>query len=241
MTDLRAHLAEELLESMIPTHFVRLERMPLTSNGKIDRSSLPEPTAENIQPAQDFAAPSTETEKTLAALWCDLLKIESIGRRDNFFDLGGHSLLVIRVVSRMRKTFGVDVQLRNLFERPTVAELAEMIDGMRWVAETPSVSERPREEILQFHARGDRPPLYFFNGDLVSGHSSVRRMVELFGPDYPIISIDPHGLRGEPIPPSIEQMAADRLPLILEGRRAARSSWAANATAPWWRSKQPAC
>jgi len=134
VADLRAHLAAELLESMIPTHYVCLERMPLTSNGKIDRSSLPKPTAENTQPAQDFAAPSTETEKTLAALWCDLLKVESIGRRDNFFDLGGESLLVMRAVSRMRKTFGVDVQLRNLFERPTLAELAEVIDGMRWVA-----------------------------------------------------------------------------------------------------------
>ncbi|MCP3416928.1 non-ribosomal peptide synthetase [Bradyrhizobium brasilense] len=149
VADLRAHLAEELLESMIPTHYVRLERMPLTSNGKIDRSSLPEPTAENIQPAQVFAAPSTETEKALAALWCQLLKLESIGRHDNFFELGGESLLVVRAVSRMRKIFGVDVQLRNLFERPTLAELAEVIDGMRWVADSnaPSLSEGPREEV----------------------------------------------------------------------------------------------
>jgi thioesterase domain-containing protein len=79
-----------------------------------------------------------------------------------------------------------------------------------------AAARQQREEIFQFHARGDRPPLYFFNGDLISGHLSVRRMAELFGPDYPIISIDPHGLRGEPIPPSIEEMAADCLPLILE-------------------------
>jgi hypothetical protein len=98
----------------------------------------------------------------------------------------------------------------------------------------------PAPQFFQFHAGGDRPPLYFFNGDLVSGgHSSVRRMVELFGPDYPIISIDPHGLRGEPIPLSIEEMAADRLPLILKRLASGHSAWA--ATAPWWRSKQPAC
>ncbi|QIG92108.1 non-ribosomal peptide synthetase [Bradyrhizobium sp. 6(2017)] len=149
VADLRAHLAEELLEAMIPTHYVRLERMPLTPNGKVDRASLPEPTAENIQPAQEFVAPSTETEKTLAALWCDLLKVRSIGRHDNFFDLGGESLLVVRTVARMRKTFGVDVQLRNLFERPTLAELAEVIDGMRWVADSEAAapSAGPREEI----------------------------------------------------------------------------------------------
>ncbi|MGY3483072.1 amino acid adenylation domain-containing protein [Bradyrhizobium sp. USDA 4011] len=149
VAELRAHLAEELLESMIPTHYVCLERMPLTSNGKIDRSSLPEPTADSIQPAHEFVAPSTETEKTLAALWCNLLKVKSIGRYDNFFDLGGESLLVVRAVARMRKIFGVDVQLRNLFERPTVAELAEVIDGMRWVADSraASLSGGPREEI----------------------------------------------------------------------------------------------
>ncbi|WP_338832299.1 non-ribosomal peptide synthetase [Bradyrhizobium sp. 27S5] len=149
VADLRAHLAEELLEAMIPTHCVRLERMPLTPNGKVDRASLPEPTAENIQPAQEFVAPSTETEKTLAALWCDLLKVKSIGRHDNFFDLGGESLLVVRTVARMRKTFGVDVQLRNLFERPTLAELAEVIDGMRWLVDSDAAapSAGPREEI----------------------------------------------------------------------------------------------
>ncbi|MGO4527357.1 amino acid adenylation domain-containing protein [Microvirga sp. 2MCAF35] len=147
--DLRAHLAEELTDAMMPTHFIRLDRMPLTTNGKVDRAALPEPTAENIQPENDFVAPSTETEKALAALWCDLLKVDSIGRNDNFFGLGGHSLLVMRAVSRLRETFGVDVQLRNLFERPTVAELAEVIDGMLWMAgsETISTSEGPREEI----------------------------------------------------------------------------------------------
>lgn len=149
VADLRAHLAEELPESMMPTHFIHLERMPLTTNGKIDRAALPEPTAENIQSTHDFVAPSTETEKTLAALWCDLLKVETIGRNDNFFRMGGHSLLVMRAVSRLRETFGVDVQLRNLFERPTVAELAEVIDGMLWMAEAkePSTSHGPREEI----------------------------------------------------------------------------------------------
>lgn len=149
VAELRAHLLDELPEFMMPTHFVRLERMPLTINGKIDRAALPEPTAENIQPSQDFVAPLTGTEKRLAALWCDLLKIESIGRTDSFFELGGHSLLAMRAVSRLRETFGVDVQLRNLFERPTVAGLSELIDGMLWVEESraSAASNGPREEI----------------------------------------------------------------------------------------------
>lgn len=147
--ELRSHLAEELPEPMMPTYFIPLEKMPLTSNGKIDRAALPDPTAENVQPAHDFVAPLTETEKTLAALWRDLLKVDAIGRDDNFFDMGGHSLLVMRAVSRLRETFGVDVQLRNLFERPTVSGLAEVIDGMLWVAGSKAAvpSAGPREEI----------------------------------------------------------------------------------------------
>lgn len=148
--DLRAHLAEQLLQSMIPTQYVRLDRMPLTSNGKVDRSLLPAPTAENNETAEDFAAPETETEKRLAGLWGDLLKVKAIGRNDNFFELGGSSLLVTRAMARMRKSFGVDVQLRNLFERPTLAGLAELIDGMRWVAAAGTAapsSNGPTEEI----------------------------------------------------------------------------------------------
>ena len=85
----------------------------------------------------------------MLALWKEVLKVPSLGVQDNFFDLGGESLLVVRAVARMRKMFGVDVQLRNLFERPTVAELAEVIDGMRWVADSraSSLSGGPREEI----------------------------------------------------------------------------------------------
>lgn len=149
VADLRAHLAEELLPSMIPTYYVRLKRMPLTSNGKIDRASLPQPTAENNEPAEDFEAPETETEKKLAALWGGLLKVQQIGRRDNFFELGGASLLVTRAMAQMRKAFGVDVQLRNLFERPTLAGLAELIDALRWAAASgaASSSNEPLEEI----------------------------------------------------------------------------------------------
>lgn len=147
--DLRAHLADSLPEAMIPTHFVHMERMPLTTNGKIDRTALPEPTSENTQTLQDFIAPSTPTERKLAALWCDLLKVEAIGRNDNFFRLGGHSLLVMRAVSRIRDVFDVDIQLRNLFERPSISELAEVIDGMLWMAgpKEASISQGPREEI----------------------------------------------------------------------------------------------
>ena len=134
--DLRAHLATWLPEYMLPAYFIRLDKLPLTSNGKVDRQALPALAYENIQPAHDFVGPRTETEKALAAIWRELLVVENIGINDDFFDLGGQSLVAIKAVSRVRDVFGVDLPLRNLFERPTVGGLAEVIDGLSWVANT---------------------------------------------------------------------------------------------------------
>jgi amino acid adenylation domain-containing protein len=149
VAELRAHLAKWLPDYMQPTYYIRLDRLPLTSNGKIDRQSLPALCYENIQPARDVVAPRTETEKALAAIWSELLYVENIGINDDFFDLGGQSLVAIKAVSRIRDVFEVDLPLRNLFERPTVAGLAEVIDGLSWVAKAkaPTHDGGDREEI----------------------------------------------------------------------------------------------
>jgi acyl carrier protein len=151
VAELREHLAKELPDYMLPTYFIRLDKLPLTSNGKVDRRALPAFSYETIQPASDFMPPRTETEKALAAIWSELLNVQHIGVDDDFFDLGGQSLVAIKAVSRIRDVFGVDVALRNLFERPTVAGLAEVIDGLSWVtqAKTPASpgSAQDREEI----------------------------------------------------------------------------------------------
>ena len=132
--DLRAHLGKELPDYMLPTYFVRVDRMPLTSNGKIDRKALPPVASEDVQTAENVVAPRTETEKAVAAIWTQLLNVHAIGVNDDFFEHGAQSLVAIRAVSRIRDVFGVDLSLRNLFERPTVAGLAEVIDGLSWVA-----------------------------------------------------------------------------------------------------------
>jgi amino acid adenylation domain-containing protein len=146
--ELRAHLATWLPDYMIPTYFIRLDRLPLTSNGKVDRQALPALVYENIQPAHEVAGPRTETEKALAAIWRDLLVVENIGINDDFFDLGGQSLVAIKALSRIRDTFEVDLPLRNLFERPTIAGLAEVIDQLAWVAKAngPAADAVEREE-----------------------------------------------------------------------------------------------
>ncbi len=146
--DLRAHLATWLPDYMLPTYFIRLDKLPLTTNGKVDRHALPALAYENMRPASDVVGPRTETEKALAAIWRELLVVENIGINDDFFDLGGQSLVAIKAVSRIRDTFEVDLPLRNLFERPTIAGLAEVIDQLAWVAQAnaPVSDAAEREE-----------------------------------------------------------------------------------------------
>jgi iturin family lipopeptide synthetase A len=126
-TTLRNGLKTRLPQYMIPSGFVLMERFPLTSNGKIDRNSLPTFSFENIKSSQEFVTPQTETEMALAAIWSELLKVESIGIYDSFFDLGGHSLMAIRALSRIRDEFDVDLPIQTLFESPTIADLANIL------------------------------------------------------------------------------------------------------------------
>jgi amino acid adenylation domain-containing protein len=122
---LTAHVSEDLPDYMVPAAWVRIHSIPLTPNGKIDRAALPKPS-ESARTTVD-GTPRNETEQKLAAVWREVLKKESVGIHDNFFALGGHSLVAIRLLGRIAKTFGQRLSLRTLFENPTVAELAPVV------------------------------------------------------------------------------------------------------------------
>jgi len=132
---LRSFLQNRLPEYMIPATFVTLDALPLTSNGKLDRRSLPMPTDLKASLDTSFVAPSTVSENLLTDIWTRVLGVECIGIHDGFFALGGHSLLATRIVSQIRTAFGLDVRLRSIFEAPTVAELAALIDTMKWAVQ----------------------------------------------------------------------------------------------------------
>jgi surfactin family lipopeptide synthetase A len=123
--------------------------LPTTPNGKLDRKALPIPDQDRPEQENPFIAPRTPVEELVVGIWAELLKVERVGIHDNFFDLGGHSLLAMQVISRVRKALSVELPLRSLFERPTVAGLAERIDTLLWAGERyrPAVGDKPREEI----------------------------------------------------------------------------------------------
>ncbi|KAF9978020.1 hypothetical protein BGZ75_010167, partial [Mortierella antarctica] len=133
---MREYLGASLPEYMIPAAFVRLESMPLTNNGKVDRRALPEPGSDAFV-SREYEEPQGEVETTLAATWSELLKIDKIGRQDNFFMLGGHSLLAVQMIEQLRR-MGLVMSVRALFETPVLSVLATSISRERVVLEAPT-------------------------------------------------------------------------------------------------------
>lgn len=140
MGRLRADLRERLPEYMVPAHFVALAALPLTPNGKLDRKALPAPDVSAADSGRPRVAPRTPTESRIAAIWADALAVASPGVHDDFFDSGGHSLKAAQIVTRLRSAFGIDIAMRHLFEQPTIAGLAQVVDMLGVAAG----SSRPR-------------------------------------------------------------------------------------------------
>lgn len=173
---LRHFLKERLPEYMVPSAFVFLAALPLTSNGKVDRKALPPPDAGG-QLRNRYIAPRTSLEKIIAEIWTDLLKVPSIGVNDNFFDLGGHSLLAIQLMHRVQKSVGRRLSLTTIFHAPTVIQLADFLSRASAVAPTPLVA---------LPAAGVRPPLYCFDptGRHIGAYDALARSLDGQRPVY---------------------------------------------------------
>ncbi len=125
ISELREFLKQTLPDYMVPANFVFLEAMPLTASGKVNQRALPAP--DQISVETPFAMPRTPTEELLVSIWSDVLQVNRVGIDDNFFELGGHSLLATQVMARIRDVFQVEVPLRRIFDRPTIAQLSRLI------------------------------------------------------------------------------------------------------------------
>ncbi|WP_444546333.1 non-ribosomal peptide synthase/polyketide synthase [Archangium lansingense] len=179
----RALLARELPEYMVPSAFVALEALPLLPSGKVDRKALPAPVLE--RPAERWTAPRTPVEEVLAGLWSELLQVQRVGVDESFFALGGHSLLAMQLVARLRSALQVELPLREVFEAPTVAGLAERVQRALAVAagaaQVPPLRRVPRGGSLPLSFAQERLWLL----DQLEGDSAAYHMalaVELTGP-----------------------------------------------------------
>ncbi|MEH2391354.1 MAG: amino acid adenylation domain-containing protein [Nostoc sp.] len=135
ISQLRRFLKQQLPDFMVPTIFMALEAMPLTPNGKVDRKALPEPDASRPELEANYVAPRTPIEQQITDIWMQVLNVKRVGIYDNFFELGGYSLIGIQVVSRVRQALQVEILMSNLFELPTVADLAERVETLRWATQ----------------------------------------------------------------------------------------------------------
>lgn len=201
--ELRRFLAGRLPEAMVPSSFVPLDALPLTSSGKVDRMRLPDPGPRTVGAEPLDAGDPLQHE--LIRIWEDVLQVAPIGITDNFFELGGHSLLAVSMMARVAQTFGVQPPLQALFQEPTVRCLAASIIGMNRKQEEAAGSPvwciQPGDP--------DRPPLFLFHGDFNGGGLYCRKLAQRLDQSQAVYIIPPHEPGG---PATVEAMASDVLP-----------------------------
>ena len=153
METLHGYLAERLPAVMLPAAFAFLDKLPVTNRGKVDRKALPVLDPRTFESARPQIAPRTALELALARIWCGVLKRTEIGIHDDFFLMGGHSLLVTQMVARMRSQFRIDLPIRAIFEAPTIARLAALIEPLQSVL----VDTQPTVNIPRIPRTGRSP------------------------------------------------------------------------------------
>lgn len=198
--DLRAFLEHRLPDYMVPAKFVLLRAFPLTQNGKVDRKALPAPSDADVSPIRTFVAPRNDTERAIAELWCELLGVKDVGITDDFFDLGAHSLLVLKVLARVRDVFGVEVPAQTFFESPTIGALAAIVDNQQCEDDKAHRGQEPAHDARRIvpHHRSD-PTVLSFSQEQIW-------LLQQLVPDSPAYNIvDFIPLRGEYRARALEQ------------------------------------
>ena len=169
----RDELARTLPDYMIPTRFVAMDALPLTPNGKVDRKQLPDPA---VKTRRDAEPPRTPEEQQLAEIWCAVLKVDQVSRDDDFFDLGGHSLLIARLIRRIQAEYGIRLPMGAMFQAPKLSEMAELL-----------ASGRAAEDIspvVPIQPHGTRPPILWLDGG-----STFLPLSERLGLDQPFYGV----------------------------------------------------
>ncbi len=214
--ELRLALKDSLPDYMVPSCFVFLDALPLTLGGKVDRRALPDPGRTGLDAESDFVDPGTPSEVMLAGLWNGILGTERVGVFDNFFDLGGHSLLVARMAAGIKKMTGKSIPIIDILQRPTIRQLAGILDGEerppRWFSPSiPGQDGRAKGGQARTGSAGQKPPLFWMGINPV--------LPDLLGPGQQVYGVILQGQYGYPATySSIEELASHHLGEILEAQ-----------------------
>jgi amino acid adenylation domain-containing protein len=198
--ELRQYLKERLPDYMIPVAFVLLEQFPLTSTLKVDRKALPDPDLNSSRESTGYVAPKTQTEQSLARIWSSLLNQRKIGIHDDFFEIGGHSMIAVALMVKIEKELNIRLPLASLFERSTIHLLAELIDK-----DSDAIEWR---SLVPIRPAGIKKPLFLVHG-LGLNVLLYTTVVNFLDPEQPVYGLQAKGLNGvdEPLY-TIEGIAA---------------------------------
>lgn len=204
--ELRGFLGRKLPDYMLPSQFVFIEALPILPTGKLDRGALPVPEHARSEGEDSYVAPRNGLELQLVKIWEELLGIHPIGIRNNFFELGGNSLLALTVMSRIERIYGKRLPVSRMFAGATVEYLASLLSDQR-TQEIPS-------PLVEVHAGGSRTPFFFVHGEYGGGGFYCRELARHLGEEQPFYALQPPGLDGQPLPPTIEAYAASYLECV---------------------------
>ena len=200
LPELRQFLRTKIPDYMVPTAFVFIDQFPLTPNGKIDRKALPAPLDSGQESTKDYIEPKTDTEKKLALIWVELLKLKRVGTDENFFEIGGHSMIAVTLMIRIEKELGIRLPLATLFDHSNIRDMAEFIDK--------KVEPARWGSLVPIRSKGSKPPLYLVHG---AGLNLLlyTTIVSHLDPEQPVFGLQAKGLDGidEPLN-TIEGIAA---------------------------------
>jgi acyl carrier protein len=203
-TELKDHVTKQVPTYMVPSAFLLLETLPLTPNGKVDRRALPAPEPGRSVVEENYVAPRQPVEQQLVQIWEELLEVQPIGIKDDFFALGGDSLMAVRLFDRIAEVCGKKLPLSTLFAGATIEHVTKILAEETKKAES-------RAPLITVQKGGSRKPFFYLHGEWKGGGLYSRELARYQGPEQPFYLLEPYKFDGLRVTPTFEEVAAAHL------------------------------
>jgi amino acid adenylation domain-containing protein len=206
--ELKNHVKKQVPAYMVPSAFVLLEKLPLTPNGKVDRRALPVPEQGRSVTEESYVPPSLPVEKQLVQIWEKLLGVQPIGIKDDFFELGGNSLLGVQLFDQIAQVFGKKLPLSTLFGGATIEHLAKALAGESTATLPAEIKTDERAGLVAVQTGGSKRPFFFLHGQWVNSALYSLELAHALGPDQPFYLLEPYKYQDLVPLPTFEEVAA---------------------------------